>query len=165
MTDKLVAGWREWVSVPTLGVASIKAKLDTGARSSALHAYDVTRLTIEGKPWVRFGVHPFQRNDSAVRNCLCPVVDERIVTNPGGRRQRRIIIEVDISMGQHTWPIELSLTDRDEMGFRMLIGRTAMHGLLIVDPDASYRLGRLPRKRKKLAPGKIRARKSLNDAA
>lgn len=137
---KSVVGWREWAALPSLGVDRIKAKLDTGAKTSALHAFDVQPLRIDGEDWVRFSIHPLQRGDINAVSCVAEVVDQRWVTNPGGRRQKRIIIVTDIRMGGEEWPIELSLTDRDEMGFRMLIGRTAMHGRLVVDPDGSYRV-------------------------
>jgi len=144
-----IAGWREWVGLPALGVTQIKAKLDTGARTSALHAFDMETFWRDEELWVRFSVHPFQRDDKKVIACESAVVGIRTVTNPGGRRQKRLLIRTDMMLGDETWPIDLSLTDRDEMGFRLLIGRTAMHGNLIVDPDRSYRVGKRKRTKKK----------------
>jgi hypothetical protein len=141
-SGKTVVGWREWVAIPSLNIAAIKAKLDTGARTSALHAFDVVPVEINGEDWIQFTVHPFQRNDAVVQPCSAPVVDQRWVTNPGGRREKRYVIAAIVRLGEQSWSIELSLTDRDEMGFRMLIGRTALHGRFVVDPDLSYRIGR-----------------------
>ena len=146
---KRAAGWREWVSLPSIGVGSIKAKLDTGARTSALHAFNIETYWSDGELWARFFVHPYQKNDAREIACDARIEDIRIVSNPGGRRQRRLVIRTDVRLGDETWPIDLSLTDRDEMGFRLLIGRTAMHGNLIVDPDHSYMLGKRKRKKKK----------------
>lgn len=145
---KRTAGWREWIGLPAIGVNAIKAKLDTGARTSALHAFHVETYWRDGELWARFFVHPFQRNDSKAVACQARVADIRTVSNPG-RRQRRLVIRTDVNLGGETWPIDLTLTDRDEMGFRMLLGRTAMHGALTVDPDHSYLLGKRRRPKKK----------------
>lgn len=145
--SRRTAGWREWVGLRGLGVERIKAKLDTGARTSAIHAFNVESFSRDGERWVRFFVHPLQKDDAAEIACEARVADIRAVSNPGGRREKRYIIRTDLSLGGETWPIELSLTDRDEMGFRMLIGRTAMEGKLLVDPDHSFRLGKSTRSR------------------
>jgi len=157
--QKRAAGWREWVSLPSIGVGSIKAKLDTGARTSALHAFNIETYWSDGELWARFFVHPYQKNDRREIACDARIEDIRIVSNPGGRRQRRLVIRTDVRLGDETWPIDLSLTDRDEMGFRLLIGRTTMHGKLIVDPDHSYLLGK--RKTKKKRKRKNRKKKKL----
>lgn len=146
MTDKHVVGWREWVALPLIGVQRIKAKLDTGARSSALHAFNVKPLQRDGKLFVQFDVHPFQRNDEVYRTCMAEAVDYRWITNSGGGREKRFVIVTALQMGGDAWPVEVTLTDRDQMGFRMLIGRTAMERRLIIDPTVSYRLGK-PRQR------------------
>ena len=142
---KQVVGWREWVALPLIGVARIKAKLDTGARSSALHAFNVRPFERDGKLFVRFDVHPLQRNDHVFRSCTTEAVDYRWITNSGGGREKRFVIVTTLQISGGAWPIEVTLADRDQMGFRMLIGRTAMEHRLIVDPTASYRLGK-PRK-------------------
>jgi hypothetical protein len=147
--SRRTAGWREWVGLDGLGVPRIKAKLDTGARTSAIHAFDIEGFSRDGERWVRFSIHPLQRDDALEIACEARVADIRAVTNPGGRREKRYIIRTDLSIGGETWPIDLSLTDRDEMGFRLLIGRTAMHGRLLVDPDRSFRLGKQKRGRSK----------------
>lgn len=164
--QKRAAGWREWVGLPSIGVGSIKAKLDTGARTSALHAFNIETYWSDGELWARFLVRPFQKNDAKEIACNARIEDIRTVSNPGGRRQRRLIVRTDIRLGDATWPIELSLTDRDEMGFRLLIGRTAMHGNLIVDPDRSYLLGKRGRtKKKKKLKSKKRKRSKRREKA
>ena len=145
--ERHAAGWREWVALPALGVGRIKAKLDTGARSSAIHAWDIAPRTLDGEQWVAFTLHPLQRNDRVRKDCLARVVDRRYVTNSGGGRERRYVIETLLRIGELEWPIELTITNRDEMGFRMLIGRTAMTGRLTVDPSRSYLIGKRKRRR------------------
>ena len=143
------AGWREWIALPDLGVSAIKAKLDTGARTSAVHAFDVETYEKNGQAWVRFSIHPLQKDDLTAIPCDALLVDRRMVTNPGGRREQRLIVETTLALGGEAWPIELSLTDRDEMGMRMLLGRTAMKKRLVVDPARSYVLGKRKRKQRK----------------
>ena len=128
--------------MPALGIDAIKAKLDTGAKTSALHAWDQERYEIDELPWVRFCAHPFERDDDTVVRCAAPLADCRWVTNSGGKRERRYVITTMLGIGGDAWPIELTLAHRDELGFRMLIGREAMRGRLIVDPTQSFRTGR-----------------------
>lgn len=131
-------GWREWVSLPALGVAEIKAKVDTGARSSAVHAVDVVRFDRGGRDWVAFTVLPLQRcKDQAVR-CSAPLVDRREVRSSGGHAVRRHVIETTLRVGRQEWPIEVTLARRDLMGFRLLLGRTAIRRRFLVDPGRSY---------------------------
>lgn len=145
---KKTVGWREWASLPDLGVERIKVKIDTGARTSALHAFNVRPFTKDGEDWVRFNVHPLQRKNTLIRACACRSTDYRWVTNSGGGREKRFVIETNIRIGEDEWPIEVTLTDRDQMGFRMLVGRTAINGRFLVDPSRSYCL-KLPAKLKK----------------
>jgi len=143
--NRRILGWREWASLPGLGIAAIKAKLDTGAKTSALHAWDLSLHMVDGQQWVRFRVHPLQRDKVTSVVCEAPVSDRRWVTNSSGTRERRYIITTNLQIGSSSWPIELSLANRDAMGFPMIIGREAMRDRLIVDPHASYRAGRKPR--------------------
>ena len=142
LDPKSVVGWREWVALPQLGIEKIKVKIDTGARTSAVHAFNIKPIQKDGKDWVRFDVHPLQRNDEVHRTCKAEVVDYRWVTNSGGGREKRFVILTMLCLGIDTWPIEVTLTDRDQMGFRMLLGRTAMQRHLIVDPALSYCLSK-----------------------
>lgn len=138
-------GWREWVALPDLGVEAIKAKLDTGARTSSLHAFGMERFEEGDRPMVRFEIHPRQRSDAGSVEVEVEVVDERWVRNSGGTRELRPVIVTDIRVGDDRWTIELTLTRRDEMGFRMLLGRQALRRRAVVDPGTSYRAGQRPR--------------------
>lgn len=142
MMDKPILGWREWVALPELKLAAIKAKIDTGARSSALHAFAIEPYRKGGQRWVMFAIHPLQKNCEVSLECHAPVKDRRIVMDSGGHKQRRYVIETQIMLGQSLIRAEMTLTNRDSMRFRMLLGRTAMAGHFIVDPGASYLQGR-----------------------
>jgi len=138
----LTLGWREWVSLPDLGIPGIKAKIDTGARTSALHAFEVTPFTQNGVQRVTFAIHPLQGNEEHVISCTADVIDERTVTDSGGHKEQRLVIETPLNIGPHSWPIEITLTARDNMLFRMLLGRTAFKGRAHVDPSRSYLVGK-----------------------
>ena len=144
MAKKIRLGWREWLALPDFGIDSIKAKVDTGARTSALHAFYVTPFTRDGKQWVRFGMHPRQGCSSHEVHCEAPVVDRRMVTDSGGHREERFVIETTVLLGDAPIRTEITLTDRENMRFRMLLGRTAMKGQLIVNPGRSYLIGKKP---------------------
>lgn len=143
MTDLAVLGWREWVALPQLGISALKCKVDTGARSSALHAFAVEEFYKEQQRWVRFGLHPFQHNDVTEVWCEAPVTDVRRVTDSGGHTTERYFITTDMQLGDQCFPITLSLTSRDNMLFRMLLGREAMKGRFLVNPGASYQQGKV----------------------
>lgn len=138
----MLIGWREWLALPDLGIARIKAKVDTGARTSCLHAHHLEPFTEQGAPWVRIWVHPLQKSTLSLC-CAAPVVDERIVTDSGGHREKRLVIQTTAFLGGETWPIEMTLTNRDTMKFRMLLGRSALAGHFTVDPSSSFRCGKL----------------------
>ena len=150
--EPLRVGWREWVRLTDLGVAAIKAKIDTGARTSALHAFAIEPFRRSGALWVRFEVHPLQRSSSVKIKCEAKAVDERAVRNSGGLVERRYIIQTRLMLGDRAWPIELALANRDQMGFRMLLGRTALEGRALIEPGRSFLAGhRPPRLRQWLA--------------
>lgn len=148
MAERRILGWREWISLPTLGVEHIKAKVDTGARTSSLHAFSVEEFSQAGQRYVRFKIHPFQKRLDVEILCESPVHDQRRVTDSGGHTELRYVIETLVKLGENTWPIEMTLTNRDSMGFRMLLGRTALRNVYLVDPSASY-LESPDRKRKR----------------
>lgn len=143
MSNPLPAlGWREWLALPELHLPPVKVKVDTGARTSALHAFFVDPFKQGGKQWVRFGIHPHQHDSELAIECEAPVKDRRVITDSGGHKQRRYVIETPMIIGQHQFVAELTLTNRDTMKFRMLLGRTAMNGRFIVNPASSYLQGK-----------------------
>ncbi len=135
---KLTVGWREWVSLPQLGLPKIKAKIDTGARTSALHAFEIRSFQEDGQKKVEFRIHPNQRDNETEVTCVADVIDEREVRDSGGHKELRPVIETTLQLGKNTWPVEITLTSRDDMLFRMLVGRTALKGFAVVDPGRSY---------------------------
>lgn len=139
---KAIIGWREWISLPDFHVPAIKAKIDTGARTSAIHAFDIEPFERRGERHVRFHIHPLQGRDDISIPCEAKLVDKRKVKNSGGISQKRYVISTTVDIAGRQWEIELTLTNRDEMKFRMLLGRSAMKGRLIVDPQKSYQAGK-----------------------
>ena len=141
----LVVGWREWLSLPDLGINQIKAKVDTGARTSAIHAFQVEPFDKDGKTWVRFALHPNQADTETVITCEAEVIDQRNVTDSGGHTEKRYVILTRVKLADKLWPVEVTLTNRDNMLFRMLLGRTAMTtGNILVDPAMSFLMGKSP---------------------
>jgi hypothetical protein len=160
--EPLKIGWREWVGLPELRVGAIKAKIDTGARTSALHAYHIEPFRKGGALWLRFQLHPMQRSETTKVSCEARAVDLRAVRNSGGGVERRYIIKTLLRLGDERWPIELALANRDQMGFRMLLGRTALEGRALIEPGRSYLLGaRAPKPRRTRKLPSLRAGKLL----
>ena len=137
-SNKLVLGWREWLSFPELGINRIKAKVDTGARTSCLHAFFVEPFEKGDEEWVRFGIHPRQGDTDEVVYCEAPLKDRRTVRDSGGHEESRYVIEARVRIGDKDRRIEVTLTDRDSMKFRALLGRTAIRGDYVVDSGRSY---------------------------
>jgi hypothetical protein len=133
-----VVGWREWVGLPSLGVPWIKAKIDTGAQTSSLHAFGLREFKRDGDTWVRFTVHPWQNSSRNGVKVELPVHDRRRVRSSSGHTQTRVVVLVELRMLDRTLPIEVTLSRRDAMGFRMLVGREALSNGFLVDPAASY---------------------------
>jgi hypothetical protein len=143
--DLPVIGWREWLALPDLNVDAVKAKIDTGARSSALHAWNIEIVAGAGeRAAVRFTIHPLQRKSSPSVDVQAELLEMRRVRNSGGQVELRPVIWTSIDLGGTLWPIELSLTDRDTMGFRMLLGRQALRRRFLVNPARSYLQSRRP---------------------
>jgi hypothetical protein len=139
-------GWREWVGLPELGIPKIKAKVDTGARTSALHAFSLRPFTEEGKNRIRFDIHPLQHETSQVITCAADIVDKRLVTDSGGHTEERYVIQTLITIAGQTWSIEITLTERENMLFRMLLGRSALRKHFIVNPARSFISTKVKRK-------------------
>lgn len=146
MPDKnqlLTLGWREWVALPDLGLPAIKVKVDSGARTSALHAFYTEKYQLDSVDMVKFLIHPIQKNYDFHVECHAPIIDFREVSDSGGHKEMRYVIETSIVIGTVSWPIELNLTNRDTMRFRMLLGRRAIEARAVIDPGASYLNGKL----------------------
>lgn len=124
-----------------IGNSAIKARVDSGAKTSALHAVNIAPFIKEGEDWVRFDINPIQKNEKTIIHCESKLIDKRIVKSSSGYREQRYVIQTMLEIGNEIWPIEMTLTNRDSMGFRMLLGREAMSGRTMVDPEEKYVLG------------------------
>ena len=145
-TSPAVVGWREWVALPDAGIDWIKAKIDTGARSSAIHAFDLVEEERDGEAWVRFSIHPWQKSDEDVAELALPVLDRREVRSSNGQVEERFAVPMAVTLAGRTITTVMTLSNRDEMGFRLLIGREALAQGFLVDSAQSYAGGR-PRAR------------------
>ena len=141
MKERKPLGWREWIGLPGLNIDRIKAKVDTGARTSALHAFRVEPFMRDSQHWVRFAIHPVQGDSAVEVECEAPVRDQRLVRDSGGHEELRYVIDTEIMLGPDTFRCEVTLTDRDSMMFRVLLGRTALRGKYVIHPGRSYMQG------------------------
>ena len=139
--DKTLIGNQEWCAFPDLGVPAIKARIDSGAKTSSIHAFNINRFRRNGEAWVSFEVHPLQNNRNAVIRCEKPIVDKREIKSSTGIPETRYVVKTTLKLGSDAWEIELTLANRDSMGFRLLLGREAMRGRVIVDPELALHLG------------------------
>lgn len=139
---RIEVGWREWVALPELGIRAIEAKVDTGARSSALRVFRLETYRTEGRPMARFSVYPHRQSTADARRCEARITGHRIVSDSSGDRERRWVVRTRVRLGLRSWPINVTLSRRGGTTFRMLLGRSAMRRRLVVVPDRSYVLGR-----------------------
>lgn len=157
--DSKIIGWREWTSLPDLGLIAIKGKVDTGAKTSSLHAFDIALEKKGTKTYVNFKVHPIQGDFTVVINCRAPLVDIRSVTDSGGHKEERYVIKTTLVLGNIKKKIELTLSNRETMRFRMLIGRAALKHFYI-DPSQSYLTGKSVRQKRFLKELKLQMDKA-----
>jgi len=141
LQSKIILGSEEWCTLPELGIPSIKARVDSGAKTSALHAKNIAPFIKDDQNWVKFDINPIQNNVKTIIHCEAPLVDKRVVKSSSGFREQRYVIQTSLEIGDSKWVIEMTLTNRDSMGFRMLLGREAMSGRVLVDPEQQYLLG------------------------
>ena len=158
--SKIIVGSEEWCSFPGLGVPAIKARVDSGAKTSSMHAFNIHKFRREGQSWVSFEVHPLQNDRRTVIRCERPVIDKRVVKSSSGASETRYVIGATIKVATDTWDIELTLANRDSMGYRMLLGREAMSGRMLVDPSLSFCLGEVSDETLKEYYGKKKHEKS-----
>lgn len=141
-SERIKLGWREWITLPDLGDAEILAKVDTGAKTCALHTFYIDEFEKEDEMWIRFGLHPNRHSDKRALHCESRVKEKRDVTDSGGHTENRYVIETTIGVGEDRFPAEVTLTNRDNMKYRFLLGRNAIRRRFVVDPARSYRLGK-----------------------
>jgi hypothetical protein len=137
-----IIGWKEWIVLPELGIPAVKAKIDTGARTSAMHIFSLEEFQSGGRRMVRFGIHPLQRRKDVECFCEAPVLELRRVKDSGGHYEKRYVIQTTAKLGAVSWPIDITLTNRDPMLFRMLMGRKAVENRFLIHPGRSYLTGR-----------------------
>lgn len=141
--DKETIGWKEWFSLESLGIPIIKGKIDTGAKTSALHAFNIETFYVEDVEYVKFDIHPLQKNRTLIRTCIARVVDRRMVSDSGGKKEKRFVIKSMLTVGKKKMSIELTLTNRDSMSFRMLLGREAIKkSKMMIDISKAFAQGK-----------------------
>jgi len=143
---KKIIGWKEWFNLDCIGLPAIKGKIDTGAKTSSLHAFNIESFYIEDVEYVKFDIHPLQKNKRLVRSCVARVIEQRMVSDSGGNKEKRFVIKSNLRIGEKKIRIEITLANRDTMAFRMLLGREAVKQLkLLVDPSKSFVQGAFKR--------------------
>lgn len=157
--EKVVIGKEEWCSLPELGLPAIKARIDSGAKTSSLHAFNINPFEENGKKYVHFDIHPLQDNRKVMQSCRGTVIDHRYVKSSSGEREKRYVIKTPLSLGNEIWDVEITLTNRDSMGYRMLIGREAMKGKVLINPDNSFHIKKLDSKEVKKFYHKVAPKK------
>lgn len=140
---KLLIGWTEWCELPGLNIPIIKAKIDTGAKTSAIHALNIKRILNEGTPYARFDLKPIQGNNKILIHCEAPIIDERYITSSNGHKEKRYIINTPLKISNECWNIELSLSNREPLKYRMLLGREAMNHRVLVHPGITCNQGKI----------------------
>jgi ribosomal protein S6--L-glutamate ligase len=141
-----IIGWKEWFGLDSISLPAIKGKIDTGAKTSSLHAFNIESFYIEDVEYVKFDIHPLQKNKSLARTCMARVIDRRMVSDSSGRKEKRFVIKSDLRIGERSIRIELTLANRDTMAFRMLLGREAIkQAKMLVDTSKSFLQGKLKR--------------------
>ena len=138
MIKKSIIGCEEWGALTALNIPALKMRIDTGAATSALHAFNIELHQSEGNEFVTFDIHPLQKSHKIIQHCRADTIDRRVVKSSSGEKQRRVVISTPLTVGQNTWDIQVTLTNRDAMGYRMLLGREAMATRFLVDPDLSF---------------------------
>jgi ribosomal protein S6--L-glutamate ligase len=146
VSDKLLIGWQEWCSLPGLGIPLLKAKIDTGAKTSAIHAFDFHRFTKSSRDLVKFRIHPLQGTSVATISCIAPIIDIRPVMSSNGHKETRIVVLTPLVLGDKSWDIEVTLSNRDPLRFRLLLGREALKNRVIIDPHRACCLGDISKK-------------------
>jgi len=144
LPEKIIIGWREWAVIPDLSIPAVKVKIDTGARTSALHAFSIETFEENNQEKIRFRIHPIQKRTDIELTCIADIIDRRLVSDSGGHSEMRFVIRSNIVIGSTVISAEITLTDRDTMKFRMLLGRSALAELFLVDPSLSYLAGPRP---------------------
>lgn len=146
-TDKIIIGSEEWCAFPGLGIPAVKARVDSGAKTSSIHAFNIQKIRRNGESWISFEVHPLQGDRRTVIRCEQPILDKRLVKSSSGIAETRYVVAAKIKVGDVSWDIEITLANRDSMGYRMLLGREAMSGRMLVDPSLSFCLGEMPKQK------------------
>jgi len=143
--SKVLIGAQEWCAFPELGIPAIKMRVDSGAKTSSIHAFDIKKFERDGVEWVSFNVHPLQRDKTTTKQCEHVLVDRRHIKSSTGEKQKRYVIRTQMQMGGLVVDVDLTLANRDSMGFRMLLGREAMNGRVVIDPELTFCMGKITR--------------------